>query len=1168
MFRPNNELGYMWEDGTDRWGYSSGLTIVADKWNHVALVITASNATLYLNGLEKSIDNRPCNVLSMNTTLYVGSDGQRAGRYFKGVIDELRVWNTSRSQTEIEGFMNVNLIGDEVGLSGYWQMDDEEDVLTDTKNSFNGVFSGGIYVTNDNPAFVGNNTNMIVDSITVETPKNQLTNPGATNVGVLRINIKTTGALNPLSVSNVKANTDGTTETVDILKAKMLYTAGIPNTSGGNNFGSDFFTFDDLSFTGDQKLTVGDNFFWLVYDLNTTAKSGNVLDGACLEVTVSGIKTIPDVTNPEGNIIIYEIQDYTKGLTAWFNQPTTTAGKEVWTHDGGGPNNPDSEWERKSFPIGNGSIGGNVLGSIDMERVTFNEKTLWKGGPNYVNSTPETYWNMNKDSYQYLSQIQAYMVDGNTSAATSLVNSHFDGNIPYSPEEFGSYTTVGEFQIYTGISKAEISNYKRILSLDSSQVIVQFVKTDAVYERKFFCSYPDNVMVMQFSASRPGKQDVDFALASPHPVTSSALNDGLLYKGYLENNNEQFAVRIFVKATGGTVTIDNTNINVSGADNVVFIIAADTDYSTDEPSYNGVDPEVTTLELINSVKGMTYSELFNRHYSDYSNLFNRVSVDINPDKTFDNIPVNERLAKYKSGIIDNDLEELYFQFGRYLLISSSREGNMPANLQGIWANRLSNAWNSDYHNNINVQMNYWPAGICNLNECHLPLIEYIKTLVGPGAITAEKYYNARGWTAEISGNIYGFTAPFKGGGMSWNYNPVAGPWLASHVWDYYDFTRDLDFLSNTGYDLLSLSAQFTVDYLFKQNDGSYTATPSWSPEHGGIDMGCTYNHAVCRELLDDAIRASEVLGVDELERQEWKDVRDNISPYKVGQYGQLQEWFNDIDDPNDQHRHVNHLFGLHPGHDISPITTPSLSEACRTTLTQRGDGATGWSMGWKLNQWARLHDGNHAYKLYQNLLQYGTADNLWDLHPPFQIDGNFGGTAGVAEMMLQSHIGVIHLMPSIPDAWEDGDIKGLCARGDFEIDMKWEKGELTYLKVLSRSGGECKMHYKGSQVVFETEAGKEYFPSFSTSIAKNSEATDFKIKIYPNPVEKNALLSVENVCQSRLKYTIYSSVGKVVKKSFIDSGFNTIDISSLTKGIYVFSLKTSGMVEQQKIIIN
>lgn len=543
----------------------------------------------------------------------------------------------------------------------------------------------------------------------------------------------------------------------------------------------------------------------------------------------------------------------------------------------------------------------------------------------------------------------------------------------------------------------------------------------------------------------------------------------------------KYAVRIQATVKGGTLNNTDGRITVKEADEVVFYVTADTDYKmnfapdfTDPKTYVGVNPLETTQQWMKDAVAKGYANLLDEHYKDYASLFNRVKLELNPTVKTSNLPTAQRLKNYRKGQPDYYLEKLYYQFGRYLLIASSRPGNMPANLQGIWHNNIDGPWRVDYHNNINIQMNYWPACPTNLDECMLPLIDFIRTLVKPGEKTAQSYFGARGWTASISANIFGFTTPLESQDMSWNFNPMAGPWLATHVWEYYDYTKDLKFLKETGYELIKSSANFTVDYLWHKPDGTYTAAPSTSPEHGPIDQGATFVHAVVREILLDAIQASKELGIDKKERKQWEHVLANLVPYKIGRYGQLLEWSTDIDDPKDEHRHVNHLFGLHPGHTVSPITTPELAEAAKVVLVHRGDGATGWSMGWKLNQWARLQDGNHAYTLFGNLLKNGTVDNLWDTHPPFQIDGNFGGTAGITEMLLQSHMGFIQLLPALPDAWKDGSIQGVCAKGNFEIDMIWKDGLLQEATLLSKAGENCTVKYAGKTISFKTAKGRSY----------------------------------------------------------------------------------------------
>ena len=792
-----------------------------------------------------------------------------------------------------------------------------------------------------------------------------------------------------------------------------------------------------------------------------------------------------------------------QNLSFWFDTPVSLQGRAVWY--GGKPElwkagnkpesagdtmkNPDQDWETQSIPIGNGSLGANILGSVEAERITFNEKTLWRGGPNTAKGAAY-YWNVNKQSAPVIAEIRRAFADGDWDKATLLTRKNFNSEVPYEsdaekPFRFGNFTTMGEFYIETGLSAVGMSGYRRGLSLDSALAVVQFKKDGVDYRREYFISYPANVMAIRFKADCPGRQNLTFSYA-PNPVSAGRIEadgtDGLAYIAHLDNNGMEYTVRMKAINKGGTLLNEKGKIRVCNADEVVFLMTADTDYQmnfnpdfNDPKAYVGVDPKTTTREWIQHALDIGYDNLLTEHYKDYSALFDRVRLDLNnASGCIEDMPINKRLENYRKGKKDFYLEQLYYQFGRYLLISSSRPGNMPANLQGIWHNNVDGPWRVDYHNNINIQMNYWPACSTNLEECMMPLVDFIKGLIKPGTVTARSYFGTRGWTTSISGNIFGFTAPLSSEDMSWNFSPMAGPWLATHVWDYYDYTRDKSFLRDTGYDVIKGSAQFVTDYLWHKNNGIYTAAPSTSPEHGPIDEGATFAHAVIREILLDAIEASRVLGVDAKERKQWEDALVHLAPYKIGRYGQLMEWSKDIDDPEDEHRHVNHLFGLHPGHTVSPVTTPELAEASKVVLRHRGDGATGWSMGWKLNQWARLHDGNHAYKLFGNLLKNGTSDNLWDVHPPFQIDGNFGGTAGMTEMLMQCHMGFIHLLPALPDAWQSGAITGLRAKGNFGVDVYWNDGKLAEAIIHSDSGTPCEVRCDNLVWKFKTVKGKSY----------------------------------------------------------------------------------------------
>ena len=774
-------------------------------------------------------------------------------------------------------------------------------------------------------------------------------------------------------------------------------------------------------------------------------------------------------------------------LQVRFNQPAPEPG-EFQPYGG-----VDPQWERRSLPIGNGNIGASLFGSVATERLSLNEITLWNGGPG-TSKGPAHYWNVNKKSTDALRQIRKAFAAGDSALAAQLTADNMNGVVAYErgaePEwRFGNYTTLGELRVATGIDACDEGSYSRTLSLDSALARVSFTAGGVRYVRETFCSHPENVLVVRFTASKKGKQNLLLKYVpsmEAKGTTSNVDANELLYVGNLTNNGMKVVVRIAMRHKGGKVVRDgHEGLQVKGADEVEFILTADTDYKmnfdpdfNDPKTYVGVEPMETTASWLKAAKALNYKRLMRRHLADYRPIFTRVSLSLGADankaltRTELEKATPDRLADYRRGVADPYLEALYYQFGRYLLISSSRAGNLPANLQGLWLANSDAPWHADYHNNINIQMNYWPVMQGGLQECAKPFVDYVRTLVKPGAVTARDYFGARGWTASISANPFGFTAPLRDRDMSWNLSPVAGPWLAAQVYDIYTFSRDKEWLKNEAYPIIKGAALFCQDFLWRKPNGNYTVAPSTSPEHGIVDDGVTFCQAVVRELLTDAVEAANILGVDQAESAQWQDVLRHLPPYRIGRYGQLMEWSRDIDDPKDEHRHVNHLFGLHPGHTVSWTHTPELAKAARVVLEHRGDGATGWSMGWKLNLWARLLDGNHAYKLYGNLLKNGTADNLWDLHPPFQIDGNFGGTAGVTEMLLQSQDGDIHLLPALPDAWADGEVKGLCARGNFVVDITWRGGQLAEARVRSNSGEAGVVRYKGQTLPVDVKQGE------------------------------------------------------------------------------------------------
>ena len=1008
--------------------------------------------------------------------------------------------------------------------------------------------------------------------------------PGRKEVVVASLNVTASGTLNPLSISAIDMTWAGDANVSDL---KWVYS------TTGNVTDNVVATVNPAvgaqSLKLDKELALGNNYFILVANVADDAVFGSTLKAEVNSVTVGGDKINVEMAASEG-IEIADIIDYTLGNALWFDTPnSSTAGVAIWNTNNfeTASSNPDQVWERKSFPIGNGSFGGNVLGAVNRERVVLNEKTLWKGGPA---TGASTYWNMNNTvSETTLQNIRNYLANGSTSTAASMVSSNYKGKIDYTSSRFGSYTTMGEAYVSTGINESTVSNYKRIMNMDRSIVVVEFESEGTKYQRRYFCSYPDSVMVWRYT-SEGEPQNLTFSFVSPQVVNSvtSPTDGSLLYNCKLSNNNMAWALRVQARTNdGGTVKADASarTITVSGSNDVEFILAGDTDYAmnfdpdiTDANAFVGVNPVESVNAMVEKAAAKSYDELYDNHYADYSKLFDRVDLEINPSETFENLPTPTRLAKYRQGKLDHGLEQQYFQYGRYLLISSSRAGNMPANLQGMWHNNTEGPWRVDYHNNINLQMNYWPATCTNLLECFTPFIDYVRGLVKPGERTATAYYGARGWTAECSTNIFGFTAPLNSTDMSWNYNPTAGPWLATQIWEYYDYTRDKEWLREIGYPIIKSSANFVSDLLYLYN-GTYTSAPSYSPEHGTADLGATYANAVTREVLDEAIKAAEILGDNTSDLTEWKNKLANMYPYQVGRYGQLQEWYNDIDTYNDDHRHTNHLFGLHPGTTINSLKDDDLVAACKETLKQRGDAATGWSMGWKLNHWARLLDGDHAYILFQNLLKDGTADNMWDLHPPFQIDGNFGGTAGVSELFLQSHNGVIHLLPALPSTWTDGKICGLRTRGNFEVDVYYAGGKLDRAVITSNAGEHCKVYYDGKEKEFDTVEGGVYTVTYD-SVNVELKVEDYSAIDAIEAVSANSVsvgqegetirLTISGPVMGNLVAELVNISGQRVKTLPVNKTSDSVSAvmsAALTPGIYFLHVEGQGLNQTEKVVI-
>ena len=740
---------------------------------------------------------------------------------------------------------------------------------------------------------------------------------------------------------------------------------------------------------------------------------------------------------------------------------------------------PASEWV-EALPVGNGRLGAMVYGGVARERIQFNENTVWSGEPRDYS---------NKGAHQHLGAIRQLLFDGRQKEAEELAMREFM-SVPLRQK---AYQAFGDLFIDFPERPSEISGYRRELNLDTATAAVEYTLAGVTHRREVFASWPAQVIVMRITASRPGSVSFEATLNGAHEGWSTAAlaSGDLSMSGGVTNGAIQYEARLRATVDGGKREVREGKLVVRGANSAVLILSGATNFK----SYKdvSVDPKARNDATLAAVGGLGYDALRSAHVADHQRLFRRVTLDLGGNAAGAR-PTDARVEGFATGS-DPALVALLFQYGRYLLIASSRPGGQPANLQGLWNHLNAPPWDSKYTVNINTEMNYWPAESTNLAECHSALFEALKQVAESGAITAKEHYNARGWVLHHNFDLWRGTAPINNSNHGiW---PTGGAWLATHLWEHYLYGGDKEFLRATAYPLMKGAAQFFVDVLIKHPRKDWLISgPSNSPEQGGLVMGPTMDHQIIRVLFGQVIAAGKVLGVDPQLRQQLTELRKRIAPNQIGQHGQLQEWLEDKDDPKNQHRHVSHLWGLHPGDDITAFGSPALFAAARRSLEMRGDAATGWSMGWKINFWARLLDGDHAYVILRNLVQpagdkkAGLYRNLFDAHPPFQIDGNFGATAGIAEMLLQSHdpyakpgdltavqsgdAAFVHLLPALPAALPNGKVTGLRGRGGLKIDIEWNSGNLARAAIKATHTKPLKIRYAGKEVGFATQAGKVY----------------------------------------------------------------------------------------------